>query len=93
MNVSSDRVIRCESDVFTQNLNRLPYEFAHNLAGSPSCLSFPAWSIWRRRWRRATRRIWPAGDVYFNDGLIEAGEKPVRPGYAAHGCRRPDSPD
>ena len=35
MNTSSDRILECAPDVFTQNLNRLPHEFAHNLAGNP----------------------------------------------------------
>ena len=35
MQAASNRVIECAADVFAQNLNRLPYEFSHHLAGNP----------------------------------------------------------
>jgi len=78
MNPSSEHIIRCETDVFTQNLNRLPYEFAHNLAGSEL---FELSRLVDLAGKVATRNTphLPGGDVYFNEGLIDAGEKPVRP--------------
>jgi hypothetical protein len=73
-----DQVIQCSSSVFSDNLNRLPYEFAHNLAGSPL---FELSRLVDLAEKVATRRNphLVGGDVYFNDGLIEPGEKPLRP--------------
>jgi hypothetical protein len=78
MPTTFDRIIQCESGVFAQNLNRLPYEFAHSLAGSPL---FELSRLVDLSEKVATRRTphLAGGDVYFNDGLIEPGEKPLRP--------------
>jgi hypothetical protein len=75
---SSDRIIHCASDVFTHNLNRLPYEFAHSLAGSPLFELSRLVDLAEKVAMRRTPHL-PDGDVYFNEGLIEAGEKPLRP--------------
>jgi hypothetical protein len=74
----SDRIIQCVPSVFTQNLNRLPHEFAHTLAGNPL---FELSRLVDLAEKVATRRNphLAGGDVYFNDGLIEPGEKPLRP--------------
>ena len=78
MPVASDRILQCAPGVFADNLNRLPYEFAHTLAGDPL---FELSRLVDLAERVATRRTphLAGGDVYFNDGLIEPGEKPLRP--------------
>jgi hypothetical protein len=78
MNASSDPILQCDADLFTQNLNRLPHEFAHNLAGNPL---FEISRLVELAEKVATRNNphLAGGDVYFNEGLIDAGEKPVRP--------------
>jgi hypothetical protein len=78
MLVASDRVIQCAPGVFTQNLNRLPYEFAHTLAGNPLFELSRLVDLAEKVATRPTPHL-AGGDVYFNDGLIEPGEKPVRP--------------
>jgi hypothetical protein len=35
MPANSGHIFHCEPSVFTQNLNRLPHDFTHNLAGNP----------------------------------------------------------
>jgi hypothetical protein len=75
---TSQRVIECNPDLFTQNLNRLPYEFAHNLAGS-SLFEIPRLIELAQKVATRSSPHLAAGDVYFNDGLIEAGEKPAFP--------------
>lgn len=74
----SDRMIQCPQEVFIRNLNRLPYEFVHTLAGNPL---FELSRLVDLAEKVATRRTphLEGGDVYFNDGLIEPGEKPLRP--------------
>jgi len=78
MLTSSDRVIQCASGLFAEYFNRLPYEFAHTLAGNPL---FEISRLVDLAERVATRRAphLAGGDVYFNNGIIEPGEKPVRP--------------
>jgi hypothetical protein len=78
MTSSSDHIIRCDSGVFTRNLNRLPHEFAHSLAGNPL---FDLSRLVELADKVATRKNphLPGGDLYFNEGLIEAGEKPLHP--------------
>jgi hypothetical protein len=75
---SSDRIIVCDPGVFTQNLNRLPYEFAHTLAGSTLFELSHLVDLAEKVAMRSTPHL-AGGDVYFNDGLIEPGEKPLRP--------------
>jgi hypothetical protein len=78
MITDSDHILQCAPDVFTQNLNRLPHEFAHSLAGNPL---FEISRLVELAEKVATRNNphLAGGDVYFNEGLIDAGEKPVRP--------------
>jgi hypothetical protein len=61
-----------------QNLNRLPHEFAHRLAGNPLFELGPLVELAERVAARRNPHL-AGGDVYFNDGLIEPGEKPLRP--------------
>ena len=74
----SDRIIQCAPDVFTQNLNRLPHEFAHTLGGSPLFDLSRLVNLAEKVASRLTPHL-AGGDVYFNNGLIEPGEKPLRP--------------
>ena len=76
--ITSDRIIQCAPDVFTQNLNRLPYEFAHSLAGTPLFELSRLVDLAEKVATRLNPHL-AGGDVYFNDGLIEPGEKPLRP--------------
>ena len=78
MSVASDRILQCAPSVFTDNLNRLPYEFAHTLAGNPLFELSRLVDLAERVATRVTPHL-AGGDVYFNDGLIEPGEKPLRP--------------
>jgi len=78
MSVISDCIIQCDPGVFTQNFNRLPYEFSHTLAGNPLFELSRLVDLAEKVATRATPHL-PGGDVYFNDGLIEPGEKPTRP--------------
>jgi len=79
MPVSFDRTIQCAPDIFLENFNRLPYEFAHSLAGSPLFELSHLVDLAEKVATRTTPHL-AGGDVYFNDGLIEAGEKPRLPG-------------
>jgi hypothetical protein len=79
MPASLERTIQCAPDVFAQNLNRLPYEFAHSLAGSPLFELSRLVDLAEKVATRPTPHL-AGGDVYFNDGRIEAGEKPQSPG-------------
>ena len=74
----SDRVMECDANVFQQNLNRLPHEIAHHLAGH-QLFELPRLVALAEKVATRQNPHLPGGDVYFNDGLIEAGEKPVRP--------------
>lgn len=75
MPTSLDRTIQCAPDVFVQNLNRLPYEFAHSLAGNQLFELSRLMDLAEKVATRPTPHV-AGGDVYFNDGLIEACEKP-----------------
>jgi len=78
MPASFDRIIQCAPDVFANNLNRLPHEFAHSLAGNKLFELSMLVDLAEKVATRANPHL-PGGDVYFNKGLIEAGEKPLRP--------------
>lgn len=75
---SSARAIHCEPGVFIENLNRLPHEITHELAGNPlfalPCLIDLAEKVATRSNPHLT-----TGDVYFNEGSIDAGNKPRSP--------------
>jgi hypothetical protein len=78
MPATHDRILQCAPDAFTQNLNRLPYEFMHNLSAS-SLFELPQLAELAERVAARKNPHLPGGDVYFNEGQIEAGEKPLRP--------------
>ena len=74
----SECVLQFAPGVFEHNLNRLPYEFAHTLSGNPLFELSRLVDLAGKVAERCTPHL-AGGDVYFNDGLIEPGEKPVRP--------------
>ena len=78
MPAAIDHVIQCESGIFKQNLNRQSYEFTHNLA---NISLFELSRLVELSEKVATRNNphLAGGDVYFNEGAIDAGEKPLRP--------------
>lgn len=78
MPAASEHIIDCNPGVFTQNLNRLPHEFTHSLAGNP-LFELPRLVDLAEHVATRNNPHLPGGDVYFNEGLIEAGEKPLRP--------------
>ena len=78
MSLVTDSVIQCEPGVFKQNLNRLSYEFAHTLAGDPIFELSRLVDLAERVATRSSPHL-AGGDVYFNDGLIEPGQKPANP--------------
>jgi hypothetical protein len=78
MPASPDRMIQCTSDAFARNFNRLPYEFVHSLAGDPLFEISRLVDLAEKVATRQTPHL-AGGDVYFNDGLIAAGEKPLCP--------------
>jgi len=75
MNAVRDHVMECDAEVFRRDLNVLPYEVGHTLADHP-LFQLPA--LVRLAQRVAARRNphMSGGDVYFNEGAIEAGTKP-----------------
>ncbi len=75
---ASDRVIQCEPGMFKQNFNRLPYEFAHTLAGNPLFELSRLVDLAEKVATRSAPHL-TGGDVYFNDGIIEPDEKPLSP--------------
>jgi hypothetical protein len=65
----AEHVIECDASVFRRDLNVLPYEIGHTLKDHP---------LFQLPQRVAARRNphMSGGDVYFNEGAIEAGAKP-----------------
>lgn len=78
MHEASDCMIQCAPRVFKDNLNRLPYEFAHLLAGNPLFELSRLVDLAEKVATRSSPHL-AGGDVYFNDGLIDPGQKPVIP--------------
>lgn len=78
MATSSPHVIHCAPSVFTENLNRLPHEITHDLAGDP-LFELPRIIDLAERVATRSNPHLSSGDVYFNEGLIEAGHKPKNP--------------
>lgn len=74
----TSRVFQCSQDLFRENFNQLSHEFGHNLAGNPLFELSKLVDLAQRVATRTNPHL-PGGDVYFNEGLIEAGEKPGRP--------------
>src|SRR5580704_10191126 len=72
----ADRVMECDADVFRRDLNVVPYEIAHTLTDHPL---FQLDALVELAQRVAARKNphMAGGDVYFTEGAIEAGTKPV----------------
>ena len=75
MATTAEQVMECDREVFQRDLNVLPYEVTHRLAGHPL---FQLDKLVELAQRVATRRNphMSGGDAYFNEGAIEAGTKP-----------------
>ncbi|MES2392831.1 MAG: hypothetical protein V4555_14390 [Acidobacteriota bacterium] len=69
------RIMECDHKVFQRDLNILPYEIAHTLKDHPL---FQLSALAELAQRVAARRNphMSGGDVYFNEGAIDAGAKP-----------------
>ena len=68
-------IVDCDREVFSRDLNILPYEIHHTLAGNP-LFQLPALIELAQHVAARTNPHMSGGDVYFNEGLIEAGTKP-----------------
>jgi len=79
MDAVADHVMECDADVFRRNLNLLPYEIGHTLTDHPL---FQLEALVELAQRVAARKNphMSGGDVYFTEGAIEAGTKPVYTG-------------
>ena len=73
--VEDQRIIQCDPELFRRQLNILPYEIHHTLAGNP-LFQLPELIELARRVAARKDPHMSGGDVYFNEGLIEAGTKP-----------------
>ena len=82
-----EHVLECDPEIFRRDLNILPYEIQHTLAGHP-LFQLPALVGLAQRVATRNNPHMSGGDVYFNEGAIEAGAKPVYTGSAAD---RPDA--
>jgi hypothetical protein len=79
-----EHVISCDPKVFRENLNLLPFEVQHSLADNPLFdVSALVGLAQRVAERKNPHRMF--GDVYFNVGSVEAGQKP-------HTADKPDVP-
>ena len=68
-------VIECDAQKFAKDLNVLPYEIGHTLAGHP-LFSLAALAELAQRVATRNNPHMSGGDVYFTEGAIEAGTKP-----------------
>ena len=71
----ADHVMECDADVFRRDLNVLPYEIGHTLKDHP-LFQLPALVELAQRVAARKNPHMSGGDVYFNEGAIEAGTKP-----------------
>lgn len=78
MRSTASHVIDCAPEIFRSNLNRLPHEFSHTLSSNPVFELSRLVELAGKVAGRSNPHL-PGGDVYFNEGLIDAGEKPSRP--------------
>ena len=75
MAVVQEHVIECDAAVFRRDLNVLPYEIGHTLKDHP-LFQLPALVELAQRVAARKNPHMSGGDVYFNEGAIEAGTKP-----------------
>ena len=76
-----DHVIECDPAVFRRDLNVLPYEIGHTLKDHP-LLQLPTLVELAQRVAARRNPHMSGGDVYFNEGTIDAGTKPNYTGTA-----------
>ena len=76
MAVAIRRVMDCDPTVFRRDLNVLPYEIGHTLAGHP-LFQLPALVQLAQRVAERRNPHMSGGDAYFNEGAVEAGTRPV----------------
>jgi hypothetical protein len=69
------RIMECDHKVFQRDLNILPYEIAHTLKDHP-LFQLPALAQLAQRVAARRNPHMSGGDVYFNEGAIDAGAKP-----------------
>ena len=81
-----EQVLQCDPAIFRRDLNVLPYEIQHTLAGHP-LFQLPALVELAQRVASRNNPHMSGGDVYFNEGAIEAGAKPV---YTGSSVDRPE---
>lgn len=75
MPLTIGRVMECDHKIFQRDLNVLPYEIAHTLKDHP-LFQLPALAELAQRVAARRNPHMSGGDVYFNEGAIEAGTKP-----------------
>jgi hypothetical protein len=75
MAVVAEHVMECDAAVFRRDLNVLPYEIGHTLKDHP-LFQLPALVELAQRVAARRNPHMSGGDVYFNEGAIEAGTKP-----------------
>ena len=75
MSAVADHVIECDAELFERDLNVLPYPVGHTLAGHP-LFTLEALAELARKVATRNNPHMSGGDVYFNEGAIEAGTKP-----------------
>jgi hypothetical protein len=75
MNAQAEHVIQCDPEIFRRDLNILPYEISHSLMDHP-LFQLPALVELAQRVAARRNPHMSGGDVYFNEGAIEAGTKP-----------------
>ena len=76
MPATSTSVMHCDPATFQRDLNILPYEVQHNLAGHPLFQLDALVSLAQRVAARSNPHM-SGGDVYFNNGAVTAGTRPV----------------
>ena len=74
-------VLQCDPTIFQRDLNVLPYEIQHTLRDHP-LFQLPALVELAQRVAARRNPHMSGGDVYFTEGAIDAGTKPVYTGSA-----------
>ena len=75
MAAAAGMVMECDRELFQRDLNVLPYEVTHTLAGHPLFQLDKLVELSQRVAARKNPHM-SGGDAYFNVGAIEAGAKP-----------------
>jgi hypothetical protein len=75
MTAAPDHVLHCDAAIFQRDLNVLPYEIQHTLAGHP-LFQLPKLAELAQRVAARRNPHMSGGDAYFNEGAIDPGTKP-----------------